>query len=143
MTQKEFESRVGMEVSVSEFNTINDMYMISDVDKDEFCALWAKMNFRRIEIAKGLKKLEEEKAELKLEVFHIYEKYSRMSEKEYNNAVTPFSVNALTKKEIAVLEKANIALTETHKCEITGWEHIVPKYLSTTIYDIMKYIGRC
>lgn len=140
MLQQEFESRVGMEVTFSEFNTINEVYLASDVDKDEFCALWAKMNFRRIEIAKGLKKMEQEKAELKEKIFNLYEKYHN---KDYSYTISTLTMDALTKRELAVLEKANISLDETHRCEITGREHIVPKYLSTTIYDTMKYLGMC
>lgn len=42
MMYNEFVERVGMEVSSSEFEIINNMYMIADVDKDTFCKLWAK-----------------------------------------------------------------------------------------------------
>lgn len=43
MMYNEFVERVGMEVSSSEFEIINNMYMLADVDKDTFCKLWAKM----------------------------------------------------------------------------------------------------
>ena len=36
MMYNEFVERVGMEVSSSEFEIINEMYTFSDVDKDEF-----------------------------------------------------------------------------------------------------------
>lgn len=37
MMYNEFVERVGMEVSSSEFEIINNMYMFADVDKDTFC----------------------------------------------------------------------------------------------------------
>lgn len=55
MMYNEFVERVGMEVSSSEFEIINNMYMLADVDKDTFCKLWVKMNFARIKTAKDEK----------------------------------------------------------------------------------------
>lgn len=48
MLQQEFESRVGIAVSANEYAAIEQVYMNSDVEKDEFCKLWAKMNRQRI-----------------------------------------------------------------------------------------------
>lgn len=62
MMYNEFVERVGMEVSSSEFEIINNMYMLADVDKDEFCKLWAKMNFARVKAAKEQKAKEEKEA---------------------------------------------------------------------------------
>lgn len=48
----EFVERTGVYVSIDEFNTIVEVYNNSDVNKDEFCKLWAKMNFARVKAAK-------------------------------------------------------------------------------------------
>ena len=48
MTQQEFTQRVNVEVSNSEFEAINVVYMNSELDKDEFCKMWVKMNKTRI-----------------------------------------------------------------------------------------------
>lgn len=56
MLQHEFESRVGIEVSAKEYAAIEQVYMSSDVEKDEFCKLWAKMNRQRIARIKAEKK---------------------------------------------------------------------------------------
>ena len=56
MLQQEFENRVGMQVSAKEYAAIEQVYMNSDVDKDEFCKLWAKMNRQRIARFKADKK---------------------------------------------------------------------------------------
>lgn len=52
MTQNEFTKRTGVEVDAKEFESINDVYMDSDLDKDEFCKLWVKMNRKRVAEAK-------------------------------------------------------------------------------------------
>lgn len=51
----EFVERTGVYVSIDEFNTIVEVYNNSDVNKDEFCKLWAKMNFARVKAAKEQK----------------------------------------------------------------------------------------
>lgn len=39
MTQKEFETRTGMNLTCDEFNRVNDMYMgAGELDKDVFCS---------------------------------------------------------------------------------------------------------
>lgn len=52
MTQKEFFDRVEVEVSAKEFEAINEVYMNSDLDKDEFCRMWKKMNKTRVHAAR-------------------------------------------------------------------------------------------
>lgn len=48
MLYSEFEERTGVAVSYEEFEAINEMYMRSDCDKNEFCRLWKKMNHSRV-----------------------------------------------------------------------------------------------
>lgn len=42
MLQKEFEERVGMKVTPSEYEVIETLYNDSDLEKDVFCAKWKK-----------------------------------------------------------------------------------------------------
>lgn len=42
MTQKEFEERTKITVEAEEFATINNLYMNSDMDKNEFCEAFVK-----------------------------------------------------------------------------------------------------
>ena len=51
MLQSEFEARVKMQVSCEEYQSINEVYNNSEVDKDEFCAIWVKMNRTRVKRA--------------------------------------------------------------------------------------------
>ena len=62
MMYGEFVERTGVYVSIGEFGIINDMYMLADVGKDDFCKLWVKMNFSRVKDAKEQKAKEEKEA---------------------------------------------------------------------------------
>ena len=52
MTQREFETRVGISVSAQEYESIEVVYMASDLQKDDFCRQWAHMNRERIKKAR-------------------------------------------------------------------------------------------
>jgi len=52
MTQQEFFNRTGVEVSNDEFFAIHEVYCNSELDKDEFCKMWCKMNKTRVQNAK-------------------------------------------------------------------------------------------
>lgn len=56
MTQREFTQRTLVEVSAEEFNAIHVVYMSCDLDKDEFCKVWCKMNKTRVQAAKDGRK---------------------------------------------------------------------------------------
>lgn len=62
MLQQEFFERTGVEVSNYEFDAIHEVYMNSDLDKDEFCKVWCKMNASRVKRAKAEKKVAKRKA---------------------------------------------------------------------------------
>lgn len=42
MTQYEFQSRAGVKVTPQDFEHINEVYMMTDMDKDAFCKWWVK-----------------------------------------------------------------------------------------------------
>ncbi len=52
MTKQEFEHRTLVNVSFDEYEHIEAIYMASDLDKDEFCRMWCKMNKSRVNKAK-------------------------------------------------------------------------------------------
>lgn len=51
MTQQEFETRA-IAVSADEFERINAMYMESELDKDQFCKVWRRLNPTRVKTSK-------------------------------------------------------------------------------------------
>ena len=52
MTKQEFENRTLVNVSFDEYEHIEAVYLASDLDKDEFCKMWCKMNKSRVNKAK-------------------------------------------------------------------------------------------
>ena len=90
MTQREFETRVNMEVSSKEFDSINEVYMNCDLDKDEFCKMWVKMNKSRVAKAAAERKEAEQKI---ADQETAYELYTRlMNIRDYSLAVA--NINA-------------------------------------------------
>lgn len=59
MLLSEFTERTGITPEYEEWQAITTMYMLADVDKDEFCKLWCKMNAQRVKTAKEQKAKEE------------------------------------------------------------------------------------
>lgn len=42
MTQKEFEERTGLKLSADGYTEVEECYMNTDLDKNDFCKLWMK-----------------------------------------------------------------------------------------------------
>lgn len=52
----EFQSRVNVNVTPEEYEHIEAVYKASDLDKDDFCAMWRKMNRSRVIAAAEVRK---------------------------------------------------------------------------------------
>ncbi len=81
MLKEEFEKRVGMKVANSEWDAINLVYSLSDlnIDKDKFCKLWASINRSRIELFKKRVEADKERCEYKqtlYDIINLLAKYS-------------------------------------------------------------------
>lgn len=67
MLRSEFEQRVNYKVTEEEFKSINEMYMDTDLDKDDFCLLYntSKVITQKVaDVARERKHLREEKIQL-------------------------------------------------------------------------------
>lgn len=67
MLRLEFEQRVNYKVTEEEFKSINEMYMDTDLDKDDFCLLYntSKVITQNVaDVARERKQLREEKIQL-------------------------------------------------------------------------------
>lgn len=67
MLRSEFEQRVNYKVTEEEFKSINEMYMDTDLDKDDFCLLYktSKVITQKVAyVAREKKQLIEEKIQL-------------------------------------------------------------------------------
>ena len=92
MIQQEFEERVIVKVSAKEYEAIETVYMQSDLDKDEFCKLWIKMNKSRVNQAKKDKVEEEEKEKTRTMLFELSnmpqgKDFSLLADNYYNKKV--------------------------------------------------------
>ena len=56
MTRNEFMIRTQFAISEKEYAAVEVVYMASDLDKDEFCKMWCKMNKSRVQAAREMKR---------------------------------------------------------------------------------------
>lgn len=131
----EFVERVGMEVSSSEFEIINEMYTFSDVDKDEFCKLWAKMNFARVKAAKEQKAKEEKEAKA---IEYITKVHNKLSAKLNKDFMVNFNMLAIHVIGSASYKKLVDAM---HVCGIIEIDEYCPLgyYVNTLDNSINEY----
>lgn len=135
MMYNEFVERVGMEVSSSEFEIINNMYMFADVDKDEFCKLWAKMNFARVKAAKEQKAKEAKEAKA---IEYITKVQNKLSAKLNKDFMVNFNMLAIHVIGSASYKKLVDAM---HVCGIIEIDEYCPlgHYVNTLDNSINEY----
>lgn len=136
MRQSEFETRVHMNVTAEEYSHIEEVYMNSDLDKDDFCAIWVKMNKTRVNNAKAERKAAKEEQAKQEKLWNIVEKH--MNDNWEKGCKMAEDVLSSTQKK--VIESAGISLYDER---IDGWTGLTikdRKTVSTVIYEIKKYL---
>lgn len=136
MRQSEFETRVHMNVTAEEYSHIEEVYMNSDLDKDDFCAIWVKMNQTRVNNAKAERKAAKEEQAKQEKLWNIVEKH--MNDNWEKGCKMAEDVLSSTQKK--VIESAGISLYDER---IDGWTGLTikdRKTVSTVIYEIKKYL---
>lgn len=135
MTKQEFEVRAKIEVTEQEYySVIEPMYMSSDVDKDEFCAMWRKMNHKRVKLylADQLKRKQER--ERKDRLFDLKWKIECLPMEKKGT----LAVLYCTEKQMQDLKDVGI--------ETEGWNKWLQiheqKSLSDIHYDLLKFFGQ-
>ena len=134
MTQKEFQDRVKMQVPAGEYTAIEVVYMNSDLEKDEFCKMWTKMNAKRIA---AYQKAEKEKQEKHEHISLLASTRELLRELAYRNGWGASPKQVLTSKVIKALDKADIYITEYNY--VKGCTDLKP--ISTLVYEINEYIN--
>lgn len=129
MTQQEFEQRVGMKVDATEYTSIEKVYMMSDVEKDEFCTLWEKMNYKRI-----AKAIEEQVAKLK-EQMKKEQLFSILNKPYGKNEFGKLADNFYNKSEKSLLVSIGIPMQK----ETNGIPYFVS--VASVLVDIRKYLN--
>ena len=126
MTQQEFTQRVNVEVSNSEFEAINEVYMNSELDKDEFCKMWVKMNKTRVQNAK-VERMIKAKDEAYRDALHKF--YTKNN--DVNEFMTPICYVKISTYEVQAMSYAGIKVAN---------ENGRAKYLSDIRYEIGKFL---
>ena len=126
MTQQEFTQRVNVEVSNKEFEAINEVYMNSDLDKNEFCKMWVKMNKTRVQNAK-VERMIKAKDEAYRDALHKF--YTKNN--DVNEFMTPICYVKISTYEVQAMSYAGIKVAN---------EDGHAKYLSDIRYEIGKFL---
>lgn len=134
MLQQEFQDRVKMQVSAQEYAAIEVVYMNSDLEKDEFCKMQAKMNAKRIA---AYRKAEKEKQEKYEHISLLASTRELLRELAYRKGWDASPKQVISSKVIKALDKADIYITEYNY--VKGCTDLKP--ISTLIYEINEYIN--
>ena len=126
MRQSEFETRVHMNVTAEEYSHIEEVYMNSDLDKDEFCKMWVKMNKTRVENAK-VERMIKQKEEAYRDALHKF--YTKTNDS--NEFQTPICYVKISAYEVQAMSHAGIKVAN---------EGGRIKFLSDIRYEIGKYL---
>ena len=126
MTQQEFTQRVNVEVSNKEFEAINEVYMNSDLDKDEFCKMWVKMNKTRVQNA-TVERMIKANDEAYCDALHKF--YTKND--DVNEFMTPICYVKISTYEVQAMSYAGIKVAN---------EDGRAKYLSDIRYEIGKFL---
>lgn len=126
MTQQEFTQRTNVQVSNTEFDAIHEVYMNSDLDKDEFCKMWVKMNKTRVQNAK-VERMIKAKDEAYRDALHKF--YTKNN--DVNEFMTPICYVKISTYEVQAMSYAGIKVAN---------EDGHAKYLSDIRYEIGKFL---
>lgn len=124
MLQSEFTERTGVQVTANEFAAIHETYLQNDLTKDEFCALWRRMNAHRVKAAKESAKEQEREEKVKARLFDIVCKYEAKA--NYFEIRDFWCFEVMTEREQITLQKIGL---NTDK-----------KRLYEAFYEIKKYL---
>ena len=126
MMQSEFTERTGYAPSSEEYRVIEDMYLMCEVNKDEFCKLWCKMNPDKVKEAK-------EKMEAKKKAFNdMIELQAILYAYNINHSFTPLSVLLNDVPKAAKLYASMSILKVPGMCEAEDIRY--------NLYNINKYL---
>lgn len=114
MTRNEFIQRTQVDVSEKEYAAIEVVYMASDLDKDEFCKMWRKMNATRVQNAKMERMIENRRRAQEDALFEMLGRWERIEGDPRVYTETTAFVNTYEARAINSLGiKIGFYMTET------------------------------
>lgn len=102
-----------VKVTDAEFEAINVVYMNCDLDKDEFCKMWAKMNKSRVIDAKVERIAKAKDEAYRTALYNFYEKNS-----DINDIFTPICYIKMSAYEVMALTHAGIKVTDENEMKM-------------------------
>ena len=129
MLQSEFEARVQMKVSEAEYWHINEVYNQSDLDKDEFCKLWIKMNQTRVNKAREIAKAVEADTRLREKLWEIVYRFGGLSYQES----CKLAADVLNKTQQKLIESVGIKIERSE---------LYFQTISSVVFEVKKYLGK-
>ena len=129
MLQSEFEARVQMKVSEAEYWHINEVYNQSDLDKDEFCKLWIKMNQNRVNKAREIAKAVEADLKVREKLWDIVYRFGGVS---YEQSCK-LAADVLTKTQQKLIEGIGIKIERSE---------LYFQTIYSVIWEVKKYLGK-
>lgn len=127
MIKSEFEKRVQMNVTKEEYAAIEEVYMNSDLDKDEFCKLWVKMNQTRVNKAKADAQAQAKEQAKREKLWEIIYRFDGMS---YQDGCK-LAADVLSKRQQATIESIGIKIHRSH---------VYFQTVSEVMYQVRKYL---
>lgn len=124
MTRNEFIQRTQVEVSEKEYAAIEVVYMASDLDKDEFCKMWRKMNATRVQNAKVERMIENSRRAQEDALFEMLGRWGRIEGDPRVYTETTAFVNTY---EATAINSLGIKI---------GF------YMTETIYNVRQYFNQ-
>lgn len=130
MLQQEFEARVKVQVSYKEYESINEVYNNSDLDKDDFCKMWVRMNSERVNRAIAEEKERQRLAALKDKAWDII-------------ILHRYNYKALQKpaSEVLTLRQKNFCESVGVKVKDVEEYPYLSTTLSTVVFKLQKFVG--
>ena len=125
MTQKDFTNLTKVEVERAEFEAIHTVYIMSDLDKEEFCKMWKKMNKSRVEHAKAVAK---QKSDLTNRIENLL---------DVEVYLESFGSKSYGGPAIAVLDENQVALLTMEDIDLT-WDYGGFKCIGSAIIAIKE-----
>lgn len=129
MLQQEFEARVKIHVSCKEYEAINEVYNNSDLNKDEFCMEWSRMNHERISKALAEEKERQHLSAIKDKAWDIIIQHRY----NYKGLQKPAS-EALTARQRTFCESVGVKIRDVEN------NPYLSTTLATVVFQLQKFV---
>lgn len=118
-----------MKVSETEYWHINEVYNQSDLDKDEFCKLWVKMNLTRVKKAREIAKAVEADLKVREKLWDIVYRFGGISYTES----CKLAADVFNKTQKQLIESVGIKIERSE---------IYFQTVSEVIWKVRQYLGK-